>query len=220
MSATDDYQTLSGSSEGEFKDRGSKFYGYAAPARSEDECRAVLDQVRQQHPKARHFCYAYRLGYDGTHFRSNDDGEPSGTAGRPILGQIDRLGLTDCIVIVVRYFGGTLLGSSGLIQAYREAARQALERGQVITRTRTRLYRVGFDYGLMGSAMDVLKKLEIEIVSQRFEEQAEVTIALPRSAAPAHLDRFKADLLGITLNELPQREPIEGLRISEVPDII
>ena len=116
----DHYKTVAGPAHGEYKDRGSKFLAYAFPVYAEEEWQARLEEVRREHPKARHHCYAYRLGLDGNNFRANDDGEPSGTAGRPILGQIDSFELVNILVIVVRYFGGTLLGASGLINAYRQ----------------------------------------------------------------------------------------------------
>ena len=128
MATKDIYQTIRGESNGEFRDRGSKFIAYAYPVYTEEEWQEKLEAVRKAHPKARHHCYAYRLGLDGHNFRANDDGEPSGTAGRPILGQIDSFGLVNVIVIVVRYFGGTLLGASGLITAYKNSAADALSR--------------------------------------------------------------------------------------------
>ncbi|MDV7392848.1 YigZ family protein, partial [Arthrospira platensis SPKY1] len=118
----DTYRTLSGPSTGEFRDRGSKFLAYAFPVYTDEEIGLHLEEVRKLHPKARHHCYAYRLGLDGNHFRANDDGEPSGTAGRPILGQIDSFGLCNVLLVVTRYFGGTLLGTSGLINAYKLSA--------------------------------------------------------------------------------------------------
>ena len=118
----DAYRSLAAPSTGEFKDRGSRFLAYAWPVRTEAEALEHLEALRKEHFKARHHCFAWRLGPDGTRFRANDDGEPSGTAGRPILGQIDSFNLTNVVIVVVRYFGGTLLGASGLIQAYREGS--------------------------------------------------------------------------------------------------
>jgi uncharacterized YigZ family protein len=126
----DVYQTIAAASEGLHKDRGSKFMAYAWPVESEVEIEAQLADVRKAHPKARHCCYAWRLGTTGDHFRANDEGEPSGTAGRPILAQIDKYQLTNVLVAVVRYFGGTLLGTGGLIQAYRGAAADALAKAR------------------------------------------------------------------------------------------
>jgi len=131
----DQYQTIFESSIGEFKDRGSKFIAYAYPVYTEKDWQKHLEEVKKLHFKARHHCYAYRLGLDGNQFRANDDGEPSGTAGRPILGQIDSFGLTNVFVVVVRYFGGTKLGTSGLINAYRESTATAFRNAQIIEKT-------------------------------------------------------------------------------------
>ncbi|MCB0616666.1 MAG: YigZ family protein, partial [Phaeodactylibacter sp.] len=149
----DSYTTLAGPAYGEFRDRGSKFLAYAFPVYTEEEWQARLDEVRREHPKARHHCYGFRLGLDGNNFRANDDGEPGGTAGRPILGQIDSFGLANVIVIVVRYFGGTLLGTSGLINAYKESTADALNKAELIERTVEDIYRITFDYALMGIVM-------------------------------------------------------------------
>ncbi|MEM6700850.1 MAG: YigZ family protein, partial [Bacteroidota bacterium] len=130
---SDQYKTLAAPSTGEFKDRGSKFFAYAFPVETETEVATALEQVKKEHFKARHHCYAYRLGMDKNNFRANDDGEPSGMAGRPILGQIDSWELTDVFIVVVRYFGGTKLGTSGLINAYKKSAMDALEQAEIIT---------------------------------------------------------------------------------------
>ncbi len=126
------YQTLSAPNQAEFKDKGSRFIAFAYPIRSTEEVKQYVDTLRQEHHKARHWCYAYRLGVDGNQFRANDDGEPSGSAGRPILGQIDSAELTDVLVVVVRYFGGTLLGVPGLIHAYKTSTQMALQSAQII----------------------------------------------------------------------------------------
>ena len=175
---TDRYRTLAGPSTGEFRDRGSKFLAYAFPAYSEEEWQERLEEVRKDHPKARHHCYAWRLGLDGNQFRANDDGEPSGTAGRPILGQIDSFGLTNVVVVVVRYFGGTLLGTSGLIQAYRESTAAALAAGEIVERTVEEVFRLNFTYALMSPVMNAVKALELEMVHQDFGEQAALDIAV------------------------------------------
>ncbi|MDV7398872.1 YigZ family protein, partial [Arthrospira platensis SPKY1] len=135
------YKTLASSSTGEFKDRGSKFIAYAYPVADEEEAMEKVAELRKEHFKARHHCFAWRFGVDGLRFRANDDGEPSGTAGRPILGQIDSFELTNVVVIVVRYFGGTLLGASGLIQAYRESAAEALRQATIEERILQAIYR-------------------------------------------------------------------------------
>ena len=130
------YHTLAAPAEAEFKDKGSRFIAYAYPVRSAEDVKNHVERQRQAHHKARHWCYAYRLGTDGLQFRANDDGEPSGSAGRPILGQIDSFAVTDTLIIVVRYFGGTLLGVPGLIHAYKTAAAEALKAAEVIEKNR------------------------------------------------------------------------------------
>jgi uncharacterized YigZ family protein len=140
----DHYKTIAGPSTGEFKDRGSKFFAYAFPVFTEEEWQEELEAVKKEHFKARHHCYAYRLGVDQNNFRANDDGEPSGTAGRPILGQIDSFELTNVLIIVVRYFGGTKLGTSGLINAYKLSAAAALDNATIEERLIEDVYTLGF----------------------------------------------------------------------------
>ncbi|MEL6143513.1 MAG: YigZ family protein, partial [Bacteroidota bacterium] len=153
MAKQDTYSIISSFGAGEFKDRGSKFLGFAHPASSPEEALAKVEEYHKLHHKARHWCYAYRLGPDQNRFRANDDGEPSGTAGRPILGQIDKLGVSDVVVIVVRYFGGVKLGTSGLINAYREAAALALAEAQIGEKVLSQLLQVRFTYELMGKVI-------------------------------------------------------------------
>ncbi len=205
------YKTIAGPVTGEYRDRGSKFIAYAFPAESEEEALARLAEVRKQHPKARHHCFAWRLGASGERFRANDDGEPSGTAGRPILGQIDRLGLTQLVVVVVRYFGGTLLGTSGLIQAYRGSTAAALEKAEIVERTEENFYQIQFDYALMSPLMTAVKKLNLRVVEQDFGEQARLTIALPADESDALLHRLKALVAGKREAELEEGEEVEGM---------
>src|SRR6185295_8222530 len=145
----DYYSTIEKSSTAEFKDRGSRFIAFAFPIANVNEFKEKLCDVKKQHPKATHHCFAYRLGADRITYRVSDDGEPSGTAGRPILGQIDSNQLTDVLIIVVRYFGGTLLGVGGLINAYKTAASFALQAGQVVKKPVFIRYRLDFDYTLI-----------------------------------------------------------------------
>jgi len=212
----DTYRTLGGPSEGAWRDRGSKFLAYAFPASSESGCKARLEEVKQAHPKARHHCYAYRLGLDQNNFRANDDGEPSGTAGRPILGQIDSFELTNVLVVVVRYFGGTLLGASGLIQAYRESTAAALAAGQIIERTVEEVYRLSFDYALMGDVMSSLERLQLDTISHDFGDRGQVDIAIRKSEAVQRLRELKAGIAGIYLEEVDGLEEIAGLKVSRV----
>lgn len=210
----DTYNTITGESLGEFKDRGSKFIAYAYPVYTETAWQERLEEVRKLHPKARHHCYAYRLGLDGNNYRANDDGEPSGTAGRPILGQIDSFELTNIIVIVVRYFGGTLLGTSGLINAYKLSAADALERAEVIEKTVEDIYRLTFDYALMSNVMNAVKKLDLEMVAQDFGNIGNVDIAIRQSEMDDTLLQLKA-LTGDMLIEIVDADTeIEGLEIK------
>ncbi|MEM6966451.1 MAG: YigZ family protein, partial [Bacteroidota bacterium] len=174
------YKTIADRSVGEFKDRGSKFVAYAFPAHSEEAWQGHLEEVKKEHLKARHHCYAFRLGMDSNNFRANDDGEPSGTAGRPILGQIDSFGLTNVFVVVVRYFGGTKLGTSGLINAYRTSAQVALKNAEVIEKSLDEIFQITFNYALMSQVMNTIKRLELEIVEQDFGEIGKIQIAIPK----------------------------------------
>lgn len=212
----DTYQTISGMASGEFRDRGSKFIAYAYPAYNEDEWKAALEDVRKLHPKARHYCYAFRLGLDQNNFRANDDGEPSGTAGRPILGQIDSFGLTYVIVIVIRYFGGTLLGTSGLINAYRESTALALREADIIERTVEEVYRLSFDYSLMGNVMSSIEHLQLNMIGQNFDTSATVDLAIRRSEAAPTLLRLKAAIGNLYLEEVDEETEVEGLGIEWV----
>ncbi len=213
-SITDTYKTIAAPAEGLFRDRGSKFLAYAFPARTEEEALARLDEVCKAHPKARHHCFAWRLGYDGTRFRANDDGEPSGTAGRPILGQIDSFGLTDVVVIVVRYFGGTLLGTSGLIRAYREATADALAKAQIVERVRAQHVRLSFDYSLMGPVMSALERLGLQPLTQQFDETATIEVAVRLSQRDAILLRLKALVADVPLEQAREMGEVSGLKVE------
>jgi len=208
------YKTISSSSIGEFKDRGSKFFGYAFPAYSEEEWQLQLEEVKKEHFKARHHCFAFRLGLDKNNFRSNDDGEPSGTAGRPILGQIDSLGLTNVFIVVVRYFGGTKLGTSGLINAYRTSAKIALENADIIEKSLDDIFQITFDYALMSDVMNTLKKLAIEMVSQDFGNIGKITIAIPKSDLEEKMILIKAGFAKVRVEEVADLEKIEGVEIE------
>ena len=210
----DKYKTISGESYGEFKDRGSKFQAYAFPVYTEAEWQERLEEGRRLHPKGRRHCYAYRLGLDGNDFRANDDGEPSGTAGRPMLGQIDSSELTNVIVIVVRYFGGTLLGTSGLINAYKLSAAAALENAEIIERTVEDVYRLTFDYALMSQVMNAVKALELEMVKQDFGNIGKLDVAIRQSEVADMILQLKARI-GETLIEMVDTDTeIEGLQID------
>lgn len=162
----DTYLTIAAPSEGIYKEKGSKFLSFAYPVTSIDEIKALIEQKRKEHHNARHVCFAYMLGADRATFRTNDDGEPSGTAGRPILGQINSNQLTDILIIVVRYFGGILLGTGGLTQAYKSAAAEAIAAANIEERLVEAVYKVKFGYEVMNDVMRVIKEYALSIVSQ------------------------------------------------------
>ncbi len=177
------YKTISKQSEGLYKEKGSKFISYAIPVKDVDEIKLILDEYRKQYYDARHVCYAYMLGAEREEFRANDDGEPSGTAGRPILGQINSFELTDILIIVIRYFGGILLGTSGLIIAYKEAAREAILQAEIVEIIVKERFKLHFGYDLMNEVMRIFKEYEPEVISSdmQYTCKFEVEIAKAKS---------------------------------------
>ena len=178
---TDFYLELTGRSEGLYKEKGSKFIAIAFPVLSEEEVKEQLLLIRKEFYDARHHCYAYLLGIDKSISKSNDDGEPSGTAGKPILNQILSKGLTNTCIVVVRYFGGVKLGVSGLVTAYKTAAREALENGNTAERTIHAVFGLTFQYPLMNEVMRLIKEENLETRNQRFEIQCYLEILVNRS---------------------------------------
>ncbi|HNB82566.1 MAG TPA: YigZ family protein, partial [Chitinophagaceae bacterium] len=164
MSAILSYKTIAHASTAEYKDRGSRFLAYAFPVNDTGSIREHLQHLKEEHPKAVHHCYAWRLGTDGNQFRVNDDGEPSGSAAKPILSQIDSFQLTQLLIVVVRYFGGTLLGVPGLIQAYKTASRLALEQVPLIEKDVEKDIHIRFPYSLMNEIMRVLKQHKVTVL--------------------------------------------------------
>ncbi len=173
------YKTISTASEGIYRDKGSKFISFAIPVNSKDEIQQILRDYRRRFFDARHVCYAWMLGAERTDFRVNDDGEPSGTAGRPILGQINSHNLTNILILVVRYFGGILLGTGGLITAYKEAAANALHQATIVEKEVTVQYHIIFDYQAMNDILHIIKTYNLEILSQQFEEKCRIQIEVP-----------------------------------------
>jgi len=166
----DTYRTLKKpSQEILYKDRKSKFYGYAFPVTSEEEIKNHIDALKKQHHTARHWCYAWQLGMEYNTYRANDDGEPSNSAGMPIYGQLQSFDVTNVLVVVVRYFGGTKLGVGGLVQAYKAAAQMALERSHIVERTINDLFLLKFDYPEMNTVMRIIKDENLKIVKQQME---------------------------------------------------
>jgi uncharacterized YigZ family protein len=197
----DSYQTIEAGAEGLFKDRGSKFLAYAYPIRSEEDTRPLLAALREQHPKAVHHCYAYRLGLDRNHFRVNDDGEPSGTAGRPILNTLYSRELTNILVVVVRYFGGTLLGVPGLINAYKSATEEAISQAAIITKHVSDKYEILFPYEAMNDVMKIVKSNNLEVLEQQFEMECKLVVLVRKTmlnqVVPAFegIEKVKANYL-------------------------
>jgi len=170
----DTYKTIIKPSEGLYKDKGSKFLSFAYPVQSEDEIKEIIQNIKKDHHSARHHCFAWRLGYEKIHFRANDDGEPSATAGRPILGQIQSFDLTNILIVVVRYFGGTLLGVSGLINAYKLAANDALNNAQIVEQIVENKVLIEFDYGQMNEVMKVFKDEKLLQLNPQFDLKCKV----------------------------------------------
>ena len=186
----DTYLTIQDKSEGIYTEKRSKFLAFAHPVETIDEIKDLLTDYKKKYYDARHVCYAYMLGPERTDFRVNDNGEPSSTAGKPILGQINSRELTNILVVVIRYFGGVKLGTSGLIVAYREAAAEALSAATVIEKTIEETVTFTFPYVMMNSVMRVVKELNPRIVEQKYDETCIITLAIKRSMAPMLEERL------------------------------
>lgn len=174
----DVYQTIEKESQGYFKDKGSKFYAFAFPVNNEDEVKVILARLRKEHHSARHHCYAWRMGTENIIFRANDDGEPSSTAGKPILGQLQSFNVTNILIVVVRYFGGTLLGVSGLINAYRNAAADALKNAEIKQKIIEREVILDFTYTELAEVMNVIKQENLAVASTRFEDKCNLVFSV------------------------------------------
>lgn len=205
----DTYNTITAASEGLFTDRGSKFIAYAFPIKSEEEIKEHLEEIKKEHWKARHHCYAWRLGTDGNMYRANDDGEPSGTAGKPILGQLDSFEITDTLVVVVRYFGGTKLGVGGLINAYKSAAIDALSKVEIIKKTIDNYYKIVYDYSVTSQIMNFVNHYELNIINQSFDEKAIINFSIPISKADEILVFLKEKSLNEGFSNLFELELTE-----------
>ena len=201
MDEQDFFYTIDASVMAEFKDRGSRFLAYAYPVHSADELKILLQQLKKDHPKAVHHCFAYRLGLDGNIFRASDDGEPSGTAGKPILGQIDSKGLINTVVIVVRYFGGTLLGVPGLINAYKSAASMALQLTPIIQKPVTERWQLSFDYTRMNDVMRWLKAFNCTVVEQEMQLFCKLVTDIPKNRTKEIRSIFE-DMPGLEFNRI------------------
>ena len=181
----------------EYKDRGSRFIAYAFPVTSPEEFKKRIKALKEEHPKAAHHCFAYRLGTEGIHFRAGDDGEPSGSAGKPILGQIDSKDVVNAGVVVVRYFGGTLLGVPGLINAYKTATSLALQLTPIVQKPVLALYQLEFDYTLMNEVMMIVKRFNCVVTQQHMQLFCNMVLGVPKKEEETFLQKL-ADAHGIT----------------------
>ena len=196
---SDTYKTITSPSEGTYKEKGSKFLSFAIPVYTVEEVKELIKNYKKEYYDARHVCYAYILGAERKDWRANDDGEPSGTAGRPILGQINSHELTNILVVVVRYFGGILLGTGGLTTAYKEAAADALNQAEIVEKTVDETISINFDYVLMNDVMRVIKDTNAHILNQGYENNCSLKLSIRKK---------DVDLLKIKL------EKIDGLLIE------
>jgi uncharacterized YigZ family protein len=188
----DEYRTLKGTSEGIYKEKGSKFIALAMPVANVGEVKTELEKIRKKYYDARHHCYAYQVGFKQLEFRYNDDGEPSGTAGKPIYGQIQSHELNNVLIVVIRYFGGIKLGTGGLIQAYRSASKDAIENGQVIIKTWTVKLKISFDYRQMNEVMRIIKEGNLHIISQVSAEKCCIILEIRHKNFDNDLMKFLA----------------------------
>ena len=187
----DSYKSIAAPSEGLFKDNGSRFIALAFPVETEEAVKEIVASLRKEYHDARHHCYAYRIGLKGDVWRASDDGEPSGSAGRPILGQIDSLGLSDVLVVVVRYFGGIKLGIPGLIRAYKTSTADALSQATIVPKIAGKWYSVSFDYLSMNSVMKVLKDLDLQPAGQEFGESCLLKVRVRLAQDESFKERLK-----------------------------
>ncbi len=189
----DSFLSIENITEGLYKDKGSRFLSFAFPVETEEEINLILEDLRKQYHDARHHCYAWRLGSEMEKFRANDDGEPSNSAGKPILGQIQAFKLTNILVVVIRYFGGTLLGVGGLIRAYKSASQEALQKARIIRQFVYASYLLQFVYSDINMVMQVIKDLRLEQWDQKFELDCELKVKVKKSEEQTFLDSFRTD---------------------------
>jgi uncharacterized YigZ family protein len=201
MQIIDTYKTLATHSEGLFKDKGSKFIAHAVPCISEEQAKEEIEALKKQYYDARHHCYAYVLGFEGEDYRANDDGEPSGTAGKPIHGQLLSNELTNTLIVVIRYFGGTKLGVRGLINAYKFAAMEAIQNNTIITKIIKDQFTLRFDYVDMNDVMRIIKEEDLSIEAQDFQMTCTLTFSVRRKASEKVQKRF-TDLRKLKIEKL------------------
>ena len=192
MEVLDTYHSIEAPSQGLFKDNGSRFIAFAYPVESEEQVKEIVQSLRKEYHDARHHCFAYRIGYKGDVWRASDDGEPSGSAGRPILGQIDSMGLSDILVVVVRYFGGIKLGIPGLIRAYKTSTADALGNATVIEKVAGKNFRISFEYLSMNAVMKVLKDMDLPQKAQEFGTSCTLETRVRLSALDSFRERLES----------------------------
>ena len=201
MQIQDSYKSIAAEAKGLFKDNGSRFIAHAYPVETEEEVKEIVAALKKEYFDARHHVYAYRLGYLGDKFRANDDGEPSGSSGRPVLGQIDSRGLSDVLVVVVRYFGGIKLGIPGLIRAYKSSTADALANAEIVEKIASKVFRVHFGYMSMNSVMKVLKDMGLEQKNQKFDMECSIDVTVRLSLVDTFSERMN-DVDGCHIEEL------------------
>jgi len=202
LSDNDTYKTINlPSEEVLFKEKNSKFFGYAYPVTTEEEIKEIIEQLRKVHFSARHWCYAYQIGTEKIQYRANDDGEPNNSAGMPIYGQIQSFEVTNILIVVVRYFGGVKLGVGGLISAYKTAAQMALENAVIIEKTINKNFVISFGYANMNKVMRIIKEKNLQIISQKMEMDCEIEIGIRKKNVQNLLDTFES-LYEIKLTEI------------------
>lgn len=197
----DTYKTIEKESTGYFKDKGSKFLAYAYPLKNENQVKDIIIALKKEHHSARHHCYAWRLGTEDIKTRANDDGEPSSTAGKPILGQLQSYEVTNILIVVVRYFGGTLLGVSGLINAYKNATIDALNNAEILSKKIETFFELKFEYPLLNTVMNMLKQKKLEIESTDFQESCQLIFKVRKSEAEMAFQLFE-QVYGIKTKKL------------------
>ncbi len=197
----DEYRTIETEATGYFKDKGSKFFAYAYPVKNEDEVKDIIQALKKEHHSARHHCYAWRMGTEEIATRANDDGEPSSTAGKPILGQLTSYDITNILVVVVRYFGGTLLGVSGLINAYKSATIEVLENVDIITKRIENTFELRFEYPLLNTVMQTIKQEGLDITTTDFKESCRLLFSVGKSEALKALQTFE-NIYGVAIKKI------------------